>query len=152
MIISVVLILLPIALFFMGKGFAYSRLAIVASLVLSSVFAQSVYEIRNDLLASYFYYEAMIALIPCYLAMAWQDKYMLLEANLINSTLWKDLVLADKIRKLIYIAPVITPFYCLFFKMGILDGKKGYYYAVQRTVAELILSLKLMELRLNING
>jgi hypothetical protein len=35
--------------------------------------------------------------------------------------------------------------YCLFGKGGILDGRPGLYYAMQRAAAELILSLSLVE-------
>ena len=54
----------------------------------------------------------------------------------------------DSVRKWIFVAPLLTPIYCLFFKGLILDGWAGWYYAFQRTVAEIILSLRLIERRL----
>jgi hypothetical protein len=42
-------------------------------------------------------------------------------------------------------APLAVLFYCLIYKRGILDGWPGLYYAFQRTLAELLLSLYLIE-------
>ncbi len=39
-------------------------------------------------------------------------------------------------------------FYCLLVRGGLLDGRAGVYYALQRAGAELILSLYLLERRL----
>jgi len=74
-----------------------------------------------------------------------QDKYMELEADIISCSGFGALGFNDRVRKMILIAPPLTFFYCLFVKQGILDGWSGLYYAIQRTVAELILSLKLIE-------
>lgn len=76
-----------------------------------------------------------------------QDRYMTLEAKIIRTSPWATLGIADKVRKLVVAAPVLTFFYCLFVKGGILDGYAGLFYAVQRTVAEMILSLKLIQAR-----
>ena len=76
-----------------------------------------------------------------------QDKYMRLESALLCNKKWSELRTADKLRKLIFVAPVVTFFYCLFVKRGFFDGRAGLYYAIQRTVAEAILSLCLLELR-----
>lgn len=56
-----------------------------------------------------------------------------------------DLSLADKIRQKKYFAPFIVFFYCYFFKLGFLDGKRGLFYAFQRTYVELMFSLKLID-------
>ena len=74
-----------------------------------------------------------------------QDRYMSIEAEMINESSWSELGLTDKVRKLILIAPVVIFFYCLVLKGGLLDGWAGLYYAFQRMVAELILSIKLIE-------
>lgn len=74
-----------------------------------------------------------------------QDRYMRLEAEVIRNTPWADLGMADRVRSFVVVAPVLTFFYCLLVKGGILDGNAGLYYAVQRTVAEMILSLKLIQ-------
>jgi glycosyltransferase involved in cell wall biosynthesis len=74
-----------------------------------------------------------------------QNKYMALEAEHISSMRWVDLDSADKVRKLLFLAPLLAFIYCLTVKGGVLDGRRGIYYALQRLIAELILSLKLME-------
>ncbi len=51
----------------------------------------------------------------------------------------------DSVRKWIFVAPLLTPLYCLFFKGLILDGWAGLHYTFQRTLAEMILSLRLIE-------
>ena len=73
-----------------------------------------------------------------------QDRYMQLECQKIINTNWKRLSPSDRIRKLRIIAPFMVFFYCLLIKQGILDGRAGFYYALQRTVAEFILSLHLL--------
>ena len=77
-----------------------------------------------------------------------QDRYMTLECNELQSRSFSDLGWSDRIRKLIFVAPILTFFYCLIIKRGILDGWPGLYYALQRTVAESILSLKLIEAKI----
>lgn len=51
----------------------------------------------------------------------------------------------DRVRKLRVVAPVAMLVYCLIGRAGLFDGWAGFYYAFQRTIAELILSLKLLE-------
>jgi hypothetical protein len=43
------------------------------------------------------------------------------------------------------IAPLAVVFYCLIVRGGVLDGWAGFYYAFQRMLAELLLSLYLIE-------
>jgi glycosyltransferase involved in cell wall biosynthesis len=45
--------------------------------------------------------------------------------------------------------PILTFFYCLFVKGLILNGRAGIFYSLQRTVAEGILSLMILEKRIN---
>ncbi len=54
----------------------------------------------------------------------------------------------DRLRKRILWAPWLTLMYCLFYKRLVLDGWPGILYALQRTYAELLLSLKLLDARL----
>lgn len=75
-----------------------------------------------------------------------QDRYMELEAELLCSKKWMSLGFADKIRRLVIIAPVAVFFYCLLVKRGLFDGRAGLYYALQRSLAEAILSLRIMEM------
>jgi len=53
----------------------------------------------------------------------------------------------DWVRRCVVVAPAATPFYCLIVRGGIFDGWPGFYYAFQRTLAELMLSLYLIESR-----
>ena len=73
-----------------------------------------------------------------------QNRYMLLEANVIRNTPWKDLKWSDRIRKLRLAAPFVVLLYCLIAKGGLFQGRAGWFYAFQRMTAELILSLHLV--------
>jgi len=53
----------------------------------------------------------------------------------------------DRVRLWFVVAPVAMLFYCLIVRGGIFDGWPGFYYAFQRTLAELILSLYLLDSR-----
>jgi len=74
-----------------------------------------------------------------------QDGYMRLETQKLNASKWAELGWADRVRKLRVVAPVAIFFYCLFVKGAILDGRAGLYYAFQRALAEILLSLYLIE-------
>jgi glycosyltransferase involved in cell wall biosynthesis len=53
----------------------------------------------------------------------------------------------DRVRSLFVVAPAAALFYCLIVRGGIFDGWRGFYYACQRSLAELMLSLYLLESR-----
>lgn len=74
-----------------------------------------------------------------------QDRYMVIEVNKLLNTPSQELSLGDRIRKQKIIAPFVILFYCLILKGGILDGWVGWYYAFQRTLAEILLSIRLIE-------
>jgi glycosyltransferase involved in cell wall biosynthesis len=76
-----------------------------------------------------------------------QDEYMRLETRKLRETDWSELGWADRIRKMIVPAPLGMFLYCLFVRGVILDGRAGLYYAFQRLISELILSLYLIEER-----
>ncbi len=52
---------------------------------------------------------------------------------------------SDRIRKKKILAPFVILFYCLILKGGILDGWHGWYYAFERVLAEILLSIRLIE-------
>jgi hypothetical protein len=56
-----------------------------------------------------------------------------------------ELSLGDRIRKTKLLAPPVILIYCLFLKGGILDGWAGWYYAFQRVLAEILLSIHLIQ-------
>jgi len=74
-----------------------------------------------------------------------QQRYMALEAKKIVSADAESLGIADRVRRLRVIAPIAVLFYCLIVRGGVLDGWAGFYYAFQRMLAELLLSLYLIE-------
>lgn len=74
-----------------------------------------------------------------------QDRYMVLEVKKLLSTPQTELSLSDRIRKTKLLAPPVILIYCLFLKGGILDGWAGWYYAFQRVLAELLLSIHLIQ-------
>jgi glycosyltransferase involved in cell wall biosynthesis len=74
-----------------------------------------------------------------------QQRYMALEAKKILASNSGSLGRADRIRRWRVIAPVAVLIYCLLIRGGVLDGWAGFYYAGQRVLAELLLSLYLIE-------
>lgn len=80
--------------------------------------------------------------------LAAQQRYAAQEADKLLATSPDQLGLVDRLRRQMVLAPVLTPFYCLFVKGGILDGRAGWAYALQRTYAEILLALRLLDRRL----
>jgi hypothetical protein len=74
-----------------------------------------------------------------------QERYAQLECELLLRRRWSELSWQDRIRKMIVIAPIVVPLYCLTIGRGLFDGWRGLYYAMQRGIAETVLSLKLLE-------
>lgn len=74
-----------------------------------------------------------------------QDRYMVIEAKKLLETPSSELSLGDRIRKQKILAPIIILVYCLILKGGILDGWRGFYYAFQRVLAEILLAIHLIE-------
>lgn len=74
-----------------------------------------------------------------------QLRYTPMEATKLLAMNQGELTWIDRIRRWRVVAPVGVLFYCLFMRGGILDGWPGFYYAFQRMMAELILSLHLLE-------
>jgi glycosyltransferase involved in cell wall biosynthesis len=77
-----------------------------------------------------------------------QVKYMRLEADKLATAPGGSLRPIDRMRKMIVIAPPLMFAVCLLGRGGIFDGVAGLFYALQRSAAELILSLSLIERRL----
>lgn len=80
--------------------------------------------------------------------LASQDRYMALEAQKLETAPAGSLGLADRLRRLVIVAPALVFFHALFVKGVILDGWPGVAYALQRFIAELILSHHLVARRL----
>jgi glycosyltransferase involved in cell wall biosynthesis len=76
-----------------------------------------------------------------------QKRYTKLEAQKLRAARPEELSFADRMRRWPLVVPPLALFYCLIVRAGIFDGWAGFYYAFQRTVAELMLSLYLIENR-----
>jgi hypothetical protein len=74
-----------------------------------------------------------------------QDRYMGLEVKKLLAMPEQKLSLADRIRKTKILAPFVILIYCLILKGGILDGWEGWYYTFQRVLAEILLSIHLIQ-------
>ena len=77
-----------------------------------------------------------------------QDRYTELEAAKLLSTPVGQLRFPDRLRRKIIFAPALVFLYTMFGKGLILDGWPGWYYVFQRTLAETLLSLRLLENKL----
>jgi hypothetical protein len=61
----------------------------------------------------------------------------------------KTLNRADRLRRTAWPAPFAALLYVLFIKRCILDGWPGWYYALQRMIAEALLALEIIDRRLS---
>jgi glycosyltransferase involved in cell wall biosynthesis len=73
-----------------------------------------------------------------------QDHYMIIEAQHLLSTPLDQLSAQDQLRLRIFLAPAVMFLYLLFARGLILDGWRGWFYVCQRTIAEILLSLRLL--------
>jgi glycosyltransferase involved in cell wall biosynthesis len=80
--------------------------------------------------------------------LAAQDRYARLECALLLSTPWAALRWRDKLRRMVLVTPWLVPLYCLTVGRGLADGRAGLIYAMQRGIAEAILSVRLLQARL----
>ena len=76
--------------------------------------------------------------------LASQNRYMRLEADLIRHSPWCRLSRPNRLRMFIVPAPFLVLLWCLFIKKTLLDGVPGFYYGIQRMIAEFILSFHLI--------
>ena len=72
-----------------------------------------------------------------------QDKYAKLEAEKLSNL--TQLTPQDRIRRTMVLGPLVVLLYTLLVRGTILDGAHGWFYAFQRTLAEIMLSLRLLE-------
>ena len=79
--------------------------------------------------------------------LASQARYMQLEAEKLTTA--SSLGLVDRVRQWIVIAPPAMFLYCYLVRGGILDGRAGLFYALQRATSEAILSLFLVWRRMS---
>jgi glycosyltransferase involved in cell wall biosynthesis len=80
--------------------------------------------------------------------LAQQSRYALLEAKHLLETPAAELNRADRIRRKVILAPAFVFFYTLLGMGLILDGWAGWFYVLQRVLAEIMLSLRLIEAKM----
>jgi glycosyltransferase involved in cell wall biosynthesis len=98
---------------------------------------------ETGVLSSYIYHDDRKSLDTWLKA---QSKYMIVESKKLLETPASELSFGDRIRRQKILAPFIVLLYCLVLKGGILDGWGGWYYAFQRMLAEILLSIRLIEI------
>jgi glycosyltransferase involved in cell wall biosynthesis len=81
--------------------------------------------------------------------LASQVRYARLEADLLCTSSWHEVGWPDRLRKLLVVMPPLAFLYCMVVAGGIVDGWPGLYYALQRAIAEAVLSLALIERKVN---
>jgi hypothetical protein len=74
-----------------------------------------------------------------------QSSYSIKEAEMLLNAPPDVLSIPSKLRKTKVFAPLFIFFYSLFVKGLILNGWSGWYYTLQRTIAESLISLRLIE-------
>jgi len=80
--------------------------------------------------------------------LASQQRYAKVEADHLLSAARPELGRADRIRRLAWPAPILVFFYTLILKRCLLDGWPGWLYVLQRTLAEVMLAIELVDRRL----
>jgi len=73
-----------------------------------------------------------------------QARYTELEAQKLLAADASELGLTDRMRRWCVVVPPVMLAYCLIARGGVLDGWQGFYYAFQRSVAELMLAANLV--------
>lgn len=81
-----------------------------------------------------------------------QNKYATREARYLIEAPAASLNRHDHVRRQIWLAPLLVFLYTLFVKGLILDGWPGGLYVMQRTLAELMISLQLLEWKLAVKS
>jgi hypothetical protein len=79
--------------------------------------------------------------------LASQQKYLQIEAANLLGTPSHRLSWVDRLRKHTPLSPLAAITFCLLLRGGLLDGRAGLIYALQRTYAELLLLLMLQDER-----
>ncbi len=97
---------------------------------------------KSGMLSSYIYHDDRKPLSRWLWA---QDRYMIIETKKLLETPDSELTVGDRLRRQKILAPFVILFYCLIVNKGILDGWAGWYYALQRMLAEILLSIHLIE-------
>jgi glycosyltransferase involved in cell wall biosynthesis len=79
-----------------------------------------------------------------------QQRYARQEAEYLLRSKRADLTTADRIRRAAWPAPLVMFAYALLVKGCLLDGWPGWYYVLQRVLAETLIGLEIIDQRLNL--
>jgi glycosyltransferase involved in cell wall biosynthesis len=79
--------------------------------------------------------------------LASQQKYASLEADYLLKADAGVLSTSDRLRRLAWAAPIVVFFYVLIVKRCLFDGWPGWFYTLQRTLAECMIALELIDRR-----
>ncbi|HVX49950.1 MAG TPA: glycosyltransferase family 2 protein [Chitinophagaceae bacterium] len=77
-----------------------------------------------------------------------QASYSVKEAEMLLYS-GKDLSFLERLRKRKVYTPLLMFFFCLFRKRMIFNGWRGWHYTMQRTIVEMLISLRLTEEKIN---
>lgn len=77
-----------------------------------------------------------------------QQRYAELEAQYLLTSPRSDLRFSSRIRRAGWAAPILVFFYTLLWRRCLLDGWPGWLYVLQRTFAETLIALEIVDLRL----
>jgi glycosyltransferase involved in cell wall biosynthesis len=80
--------------------------------------------------------------------LATQQRYAQLEAEHLLSQTKVDLGIRERIRRLAWPAPPLVFFYTLLIKRCIFEGWPGWFYVLQRTLAEIMIAIEIIDRRL----
>ena len=74
-----------------------------------------------------------------------QSSYSLKEATMLLEKSEEDMSFLEKLRKKRIYTPLLMFFFCLFKRRMIMEGARGWHYTLQRTIVEMLISLRLTE-------
>ncbi len=80
-----------------------------------------------------------------------QSAYSVKEATMLMIKPDAEMSFLEKLRKKRIYTPLMMFFFCLFRKRMILNGQRGWHYTLQRTIVEMLISLRLTEEKINKN-
>ena len=80
--------------------------------------------------------------------LASQQRYAKQEADYLLGSSPGELRAADRMRLVVWAAPIAVPIYTLVIKRCALDGWPGWFYMLQRVLAEILIALEILDRRL----
>ena len=83
----------------------------------------------------------------CRAGLTSQQSYARLEADYLLKADQDTMSASDRLRRMAWPAPIVVFFYVLVIKGCLLDGWPGWFYALQRVLAECMIALELIDRR-----